>query len=227
MIPDDERDARRHRLAYRDPHVSADVVNKPLRGGKMRRATRDVISSAVEFLIFMQLQIAKTRVLRYVLLDVARGQRHRPGKGGEGARRAMNVAFSLTEGQDGKKSDEATIGEVAREFAVSLRTLRFYEDRGLMQPRRHGASRFYAPADRARLRIILKGKQLGFTLTEIRGLIDAAPDRGAEIEERLNAQQIAEQIGHLERQRGEIDTAIACLRAAQQRQGCVQSMVSA
>ena len=139
----------------------------------------------------------------------------------------MSVAFSLTEGQDGKRSDEATIGEVAREFAVSLRTLRFYEDRGLLRPRRHGPSRFYTPADRALLRIILKGKQLGFTLTEIRALIDAAPDRGAEIEERLNAQQIEEQIGHLERQRGEIDTAIACLRAAQRRRDGVQSIVSA
>jgi DNA-binding transcriptional MerR regulator len=114
-------------------------------------------------------------------------------------------------------SEEATIGEVAREFAVSLRTLRFYEDRGLLQPRRQGASRLYNAADRRRLRIILKGKQLGFTLTEIRALIGGERDGEAEIEERLNAEQIADQLGHLERQRGEIDAAIARLRAAQQK----------
>ncbi len=135
----------------------------------------------------------------------------------------MNVAFSLTEGQDDKRGDEATIGEVAREFSVSLRTLRFYEDRGLLRPRRHGASRFYAPSDRTRLRIILKGKQLGFTLTEIRALIEGTRDSEADIEEQLNAQQIAEQIGHLERQRNEIETAIACLRAAQRRRNDAQS----
>ena len=134
----------------------------------------------------------------------------------------MSVAFSLSEGQDGKRGDEAAIGEVAREFSVSLRTLRFYEDRGLLQPRRHGASRFYSPADRTRLRIILKGKQLGFTLTEIRALINGAHDAETDIEEQLNAQQIADQIGHLERQRSEIDTAIACLRAAQQRRTAAQ-----
>jgi len=132
----------------------------------------------------------------------------------------MGVAFSLTKDgapQTSGMSEEATIGEVAREFAVSLRTLRFYEDRGLLQPRRQGASRLYNAADRRRLRIILKGKQLGFTLTEIRALIGGERDGEAEIEERLNAEQIADQLGHLERQRSEIDAAIARLRAAQQK----------
>ena len=142
----------------------------------------------------------------------------------------MGVAFSLTEAsspQSGKQGDEATIGEVAREFAVSLRTLRFYEDRGLLQPRRQGASRFYAAADRKRLRIILTGKQLGFTLTEIRALLAADSDGEAEIEERLNAQQIADQIGQLERQRGEIEAAIARLRAAQSRRDADQRLAIA
>src|SRR5579883_2673678 len=142
----------------------------------------------------------------------------------------MGVAFSLIEytpPQDGRRDDEATIGEMAREFAVSLRTLRFYEDRGLLQPRRHGASRFYGAADRNRLRIVLKGKQLGFTLTEIRALLAADRDGGADIEERLNAQQIADQIGRLERQRCEIETAIARLRAAQQRRNAEKPFATA
>ena len=59
-----------------------------------------------------------------------------------------------------------TIGDLAREFGVTLRTLRFYEDRGLLSPRRDGTARIYDPRDRERLSVILKGKQLGFTLTE-------------------------------------------------------------
>ena len=134
----------------------------------------------------------------------------------------MSLAFSGGEPSSphmGKMDDEATIGEVAREFAVSLRTLRFYEDRGLLRPRREGPNRYYAPNERNRLRIILKGKQLGFTLTEIRQLIAGREDGEADIEETLNAEQIAKQIRHLERQRDEIEAAIGRLRAAEQRRG--------
>jgi DNA-binding transcriptional MerR regulator len=101
---------------------------------------------------------------------------------------------------------------------VSLRALRFYEDRGLLQPRRrHRASRYYAPSGRRRLRIILKGKQLGFTLTKIRALVKEKRDDTSDIHKRLNAQQVADQIGLFERQRNEIETAIACRRAAERR----------
>ena len=113
---------------------------------------------------------------------------------------------------------EVPIGEMAREFDVSLRTLRFYEDRGLLAPRRNGTARFYSAKDQLRLRMILKGKHLGFTLAEISDLIGAsveAPD--AEFEQRLQPQQIASQIGHLERQRAEIDDALGRLRATYQR----------
>jgi DNA-binding transcriptional MerR regulator len=114
--------------------------------------------------------------------------------------------------------DEMTIGEVAREFGVTLRTLRFYEDRGLIRPRRLGNSRFYGGADRVRLAMILKGKQLGFTLTEIADLI-GAEDAASEIdiEERLRPAQIVDQLDHLERQRREIDVAIARLKATRER----------
>ena len=70
-----------------------------------------------------------------------------------------------------------TIGDLAREFGVTLRTLRFYEDRGLLSPRRDGTARIYDLRDRDRLSVILKGKQLGFTLTEIRAML--AEDRMA------------------------------------------------
>jgi DNA-binding transcriptional MerR regulator len=113
---------------------------------------------------------------------------------------------------------EMTISQMSRLFGVSLRTLRFYEDRGLIKPRREGNARFYRGADRVRMEMILKGKKLGFTLTEIQDLIEG---KGAtetpDLEDQLNAQQIVTQIGHLERQRGEIDSAIERLRATQSR----------
>ena len=113
---------------------------------------------------------------------------------------------------------ELTISQMSRVFGVSLRTLRFYEDRGLIKPRRDGNARFYRGADRVRMEMILKGKKLGFTLTEIQDLIGG---KGAtetpDLEDQLNAQQIVTQIGHLERQRGEIDSAIERLRATQSR----------
>jgi DNA-binding transcriptional MerR regulator len=113
---------------------------------------------------------------------------------------------------------EMTIGEMARAYGVTLRTLRFYEDRNLLKPRRAGNARFYGGVDRARLAMILKGKQLGFTLTEIAELIGA--DDGAarsEFEERLQPEQIVDQLDHLERQRREIDDAIVLLKATRER----------
>jgi DNA-binding transcriptional MerR regulator len=74
---------------------------------------------------------------------------------------------------------EMTISQMSRLFGVSLRTLRFYEDRGLIKPRRDGNARFYRGADRVRMEMILKGKKLGFTLTEIQDLIGQGSDRNA------------------------------------------------
>ncbi len=113
---------------------------------------------------------------------------------------------------------EMTISEMSRLYGVSLRTLRFYEDRGLIKPRREGTARYYRAADRVRMEMILRGKKLGFTLTEI---IDLIGGKGAnetpDLEERLKPQQIVNQIGHLERQREEIDIAIERLRATHSR----------
>jgi DNA-binding transcriptional MerR regulator len=111
---------------------------------------------------------------------------------------------------------EMTIGEMAAEFNVSLRTLRFYEDRKLLRPRREGNTRLYSPTDRQRMQMILKGKQLGFTLTEIHDLIGNY-ETTDDFEGKLKPQQIVTQIDHLERQRAEIDSAIARLRATHDR----------
>ena len=65
-----------------------------------------------------------------------------------------------------------TIAELAREFGVTTRTIRFYEDKKLISPERQGQRRIYSPRDRIRLRLIMRGKRLGFSLDEIAGMID-------------------------------------------------------
>jgi DNA-binding transcriptional MerR regulator len=64
------------------------------------------------------------------------------------------------------------IAELAREFEVTTRTIRFYEDRSLLRPKREGQRRVYSSGDRVRLRLIMRGKRLGFTLEEIGEMID-------------------------------------------------------
>jgi DNA-binding transcriptional MerR regulator len=109
--------------------------------------------------------------------------------------------------------EEMTISQMSRLYGVSLRTLRFYEDRGLMKPRREGNARYYRVPDRVRLDMILRGKKLGFTLSEISELIGGkGAGEATDLEDRLQPQQIVNQIGHLERQREEIDSAIERLR---------------
>ena len=129
-------------------------------------------------------------------------------------------------GRNVTEGGESTISDLARNYGVSLRTLRFYEDRGLLHPRRQGTMRYYGAADRVRLELILKGKRLGFTLAEIQDLISsrakARPPEVSEVDSNdltisLGREQIATQIDHLERQRADIDGAIKELRLAYER----------
>ncbi len=69
-------------------------------------------------------------------------------------------------------SDSYTITDLAREFEVTTRTIRFYEDQELISPERQGQTRIYSQRDRVRLRLIMRGKRLGFSLKEIRDLLD-------------------------------------------------------
>lgn len=68
--------------------------------------------------------------------------------------------------------DTMTIGEMCRAFDVTPRALRFYEQKELLSPVREGQNRFYTPRDRARLKLILRGKRFGFSLAEIRELLE-------------------------------------------------------
>ena len=114
-----------------------------------------------------------------------------------------------------KRAKVYLIADLAREFGVSLRTLRFYEDRGLLSPERVKTKRRYSERDRERLILILKGKQLGFTLTEVRALLEReAKGEGAAINRlRLSPKQIDDQIAHLEAQKEEIEQALLELHA--------------
>jgi DNA-binding transcriptional MerR regulator len=107
---------------------------------------------------------------------------------------------------------EFTISELAKEFGVTLRTLRFYEDKGLLSPRRHGMTRLYGVADRDRLALILKGKKLGFMLGEIRQMVAAEEGRGDSQALKLSREKCLEQIDLLKRQQADIEEALGELR---------------
>jgi DNA-binding transcriptional MerR regulator len=108
--------------------------------------------------------------------------------------------------------DYVPIGDLAREFNVTLRALRFYESKGLIKPKRRGNLRLYTADDRRLLARILKAKQLGFTLGEIRALLaDDGKSSGA-FGLNLSREQCVEQIELLERQKQEIEDALAELR---------------
>ncbi len=106
----------------------------------------------------------------------------------------------------------ASIGDLAKEFSVTLRALRFYESKGLIKPRRTGSARIYSEEDRNRLVLILQGKRLGFTLVEIRALLASQGGEAAPQPLRLSRQQCVEQIRLLEQQKRDLEEAIGELR---------------
>ena len=107
---------------------------------------------------------------------------------------------------------EFSINDLGNEFALTHRALRFYETRGLLNPRRDGRRRIFSGADRDRLALVLKGKKLGFTLTEISQMIEAEAGRATEHGLKLTAEKCVEQIAHFERQIVEAEEALTELR---------------
>lgn len=103
-----------------------------------------------------------------------------------------------------------SISELSAEFGVTARALRFYEDEGLISPERQGLSRIYSKRDRARLAWIIRAKNVGFSLTEIRELIDLYDlDDGRVTQKQRTVERCREKVAKLTRQRQDIDSAIA------------------
>jgi DNA-binding transcriptional MerR regulator len=124
----------------------------------------------------------------------------------------MSIALSLHSAfPKVSEAADADIGisEMSRLFGTTLRTLRFYEARGLLKPRREGQNRYYDAVQQQRFRLIDEGRNLGFTLTEIARMLgsDDSVDRL-----NLTLDAIQDQIEHLEEQHKQIDQALADLR---------------
>lgn len=106
-------------------------------------------------------------------------------------------------------SQTYTIRELADAFDVTTRTIRFYEDEGLLSPLREGQNRIFRSRDRVRLKLILRGKRLGFTLAEIKeivGMYDAPPGEAGQLE--LFLKKIDERRTELEDKRRDIEDTI-------------------
>lgn len=119
---------------------------------------------------------------------------------------------------DADRERTYAIGELAEEFAITTRAIRFYESRGLLSPSRRGVVRRYSRRDRARLVLILRGKNLGFSLEDIAeylALYDADP--GQEAQTRLLLEKVEAAIGDLECKRADIDRALVELTDIQAR----------
>lgn len=113
--------------------------------------------------------------------------------------------------QDVENGEDALfkIGEMAKIYGVTLRTLRFYEDKGLLQPKREGSSRLYTRRDRARLKLILLGRKIGFSLRDVKQMIDLYDPSGSNAKQlRLTLDKSEKQLGRLQKQRAALDEAI-------------------
>lgn len=102
-----------------------------------------------------------------------------------------------------------TITELTREFGISTRTLRFYEDEGLVHPERRGRTRLFRPSDRRIIQNILRGRRIGFTIAEIREIILAYREPPGELGQlNLMLKRVTEKRDELKQRRKDIDETI-------------------
>jgi len=116
-----------------------------------------------------------------------------------------------------ESSEIYTISDLAREFDVTPRTIRFYEDEGLLEPQRVGSRRVYSKRDYVRLKLILRGKRLGFSLAEVREMLDiydSAHDERPQLQKFVAA--LAARREQLEQQREDLEEVLAEIRAFEQ-----------
>jgi DNA-binding transcriptional MerR regulator len=111
------------------------------------------------------------------------------------------------------EQDAFSISDLCAEFAVTPRALRFYEDEGLIAPERRGTQRIYSHRDRARLAWILRGKRVGFSLAEIKEMIDLYDvGDGRRVQKQVTLERCRDRIRLLEDQKRDIDAHIAELQ---------------
>ncbi|RWP88953.1 MAG: MerR family DNA-binding transcriptional regulator [Mesorhizobium sp.] len=117
---------------------------------------------------------------------------------------AANTNISAEAGED-----LVRIGEMAKKYGVTLRTLRFYEDKGLLNPQRDGSTRLYTRRDKARLKLILLGRKVGFSLRDVKQMMDLYDPTGSNTKQLKFALDKSEkQLARLQKQRALIDDAI-------------------
>ncbi|MFZ3034017.1 MAG: MerR family DNA-binding transcriptional regulator [Parvibaculum sp.] len=106
-----------------------------------------------------------------------------------------------------------SITQLAEEFGLTTRAIRFYEDKGLLKPERQGQTRIYYPRDRARLILIVRGKNVGLALSEIKEILSLYDlSDGCETQNRVAIDKFRRRIDSLEKQRDEIDLQIETLK---------------
>ena len=123
---------------------------------------------------------------------------------------ALAADHSVVADSGNDNEDQVRIGDVSEAFGVTLRTLRFYEDKGLIHPKRQGVTRLYSKRDRARIKLILLGKKVGFSLREVKQMIDLYEPGGSNTAQmKVMLEKSTKQLEKMKAQRIAVDEAIS------------------